>query len=149
MNTATFAGRLGRDPETRSVGDKTVTNFSLAVDRFKKDDGPLWVDVSAWGKLGENVQRYITKGREVVVTGRVDLRVYTKNDGTQGASLTLDARDVTFVGGKGDGEGFAPRADSPVSQADFAPAAVPAGDNIPFLREELPEWVAVKGTERS
>jgi single-strand DNA-binding protein len=126
MNTCTFAGRLGRDPETRQVGDRNVTNFSIAVDRFKKDDGPLWVDVSAWGKLGETAARFLHKGREVVVSGRVDLRTYAKNDGSQGASLSLDARDLTLIGSRDQG------APEPVSQADFAPAGVPSTDSIPF-----------------
>jgi single-strand DNA-binding protein len=125
VNTATFAGRLGRDPETRQVGDNSVTSFSLAVNRFKKDDGPLWVDVSAWGKLGDTAARFLHKGREVVVTGRIDLRTYIKNDGTQGASLTIDARDITFVGDR-------EQTPAPVSRAEFAPAGAPSTDDIPF-----------------
>lgn len=104
MNSCSFTGRLGRDPITRDVGDTTVTGFSLAVDGFKKDDEALWLDVSAWGKMGQNVERFCSKGSEVAVSGRVGLRTYEKKDGTMGASVTLDARDVTFIGGRVESE---------------------------------------------
>jgi single-strand DNA-binding protein len=130
MNNLTVSGRLGRDPELRSTrsGD-SVCSFSLAVNRFKKDDPPIWFDVSVWGKQGENVSRYLSKGSEVVVAGEVDSREYEKRDGSTGFSLTINARQVTFVGGKSDGGG----------QRESAPAQAPASsgggyddDDIPF-----------------
>lgn len=105
MNTCCFTGRLGRNPETRDAGSTTVTGFSLAVDGFKKDDPPLWLDVSVWGKAGENVERFCSKGSEVAVSGRVGLRTFEKKDGSTGFSVTLDARDVTFIGGRVEGSG--------------------------------------------
>lgn len=126
MNNLTVSGRLGRDPELRQTrnGDP-VCSFSLAVNRFKKDDGAIWFDVSVWGKQGENVARFLSKGSECVVAGQVDSRQYEKGDGSAGFALTLNAREVTFVGG---------RSDSAPSQApaQSAPAQAPADDDIPF-----------------
>jgi single-strand DNA-binding protein len=122
LNSCSFTGRLGRNPETRDAGSTTVTGFSLAVDGFKKDDETLWLDVSVWGKAGENVARFCSKGSQVAVTGRIGLRTYEKKDGTPAASVTLDARDVTFIGSKGDA----------AAPASGGGGAATPDDDIPF-----------------
>lgn len=127
MNSCNFTGRLGRDPELRSTQTgKSVCSFSLAVDGFGRDAETLWLDVSVWGKAGENCAQYLAKGREVAVTGRVGLRTYEKRDGSAGASVTLDANDVTFVGGRD--ENAAP----PRAAAQSQRSAPAADDDIPF-----------------
>lgn len=99
MNTATFAGRTGGDAIVRQASGEPVMNFSLAVNRYKKDDGPLWVRVTMWGERVNKLSEYITKGREVVVSGSVDLKTYTDNEGTERTELTLNARELTLMGG--------------------------------------------------
>lgn len=100
MNTAVFAGRAGQAAQlNKTKGGDSVANFSLAVDRFKKDDGPLWVSVSLWGKQAENLAKYITKGKQIVVSGSVDLQTYQARDGEARTSLTLRANNVTLQGG--------------------------------------------------
>ena len=91
LNSWTFAGRLGRDPESRSAGSGTVCNFSVAVDQKKRDAPPIWVRVAAWGKLGEVCQQYLSKGRKVSVCGEVATREY--NGKTQ---IEVTARQVEF-----------------------------------------------------
>lgn len=126
LNVCNFTGRLGRDPETREAGGTTVTGFSLAVDAFRKDDEALWLDVSVWGKAGENVAKFCSKGSAVAVSGRIGLRMYEKKDGTAAASVTLDARDVVFIGSKGDNASSG--GSSPVSSRSGAGA----DKDIPF-----------------
>lgn len=130
MNSCTFSGRLGRDPELRATRDgHPVCSFSLAVNRYKRDAGAIWFDVSVWGKQGENAAKYLAKGSEVVVAGSVDSREYEKRDGTTGFALTLNAREVSFVGSRQDGD--EQRAERPTTQAPAS--SQPADDDdIPF-----------------
>jgi len=102
-NSWTFSGNLGSDPESRQVGDRQVCNFSVAVNG-RRDDPPTWVRVAAWGKLAEVCQQYLGKGRQVIVTGAARLREYEGKNG-RGQSLEVDARDVTFIGGRDDAQG--------------------------------------------
>ena len=100
MNVSTFAGRAGKAAELRKTqGGDSVANFSLAVDRFKKDDGPLWVKVTLWGKQADGLTKYITKGKQLVVTGSVDLSSYETKDGETRTDLVLRANNVTLMGG--------------------------------------------------
>ena len=103
-----IVGNVGREPEMRYTASGTaVTNFSVAVNRrFKDKNGQMqertkWFRVTAWDKLAETCNQYLTKGRQVLVTGEVVASAYTNQAGEPAASLELTARDVKFLGGKG------------------------------------------------
>lgn len=134
LNSFDFTGRLGRDPELRTVaGDKQVCNLTVAVDTYG-DKPTLWIDLSVWGAGAENCAKYLTKGREVAVHGQIDeLHVYEKKDGTQGSSLRVSTRDVSFIGPRDDS---ATRRDQSDVPSDFAPATSGGqqapDDDIPF-----------------
>jgi single-strand DNA-binding protein len=71
LNRVELIGHLGRDPETRfTPTGKTVCHFTVAVNRRKAQE-PDWFQIQAWGKLGEVCQQYLTKGRLVYVSGRL------------------------------------------------------------------------------
>ena len=102
MNVLNITGNLTRDPESRQVGDKTVCNFTVAVNRRGQKDanGNNIADffrVSAWGKTGESCQKYLSKGRKVGVTGSVSVHPYLAQDGTAKANLEVFASDVEFL----------------------------------------------------
>jgi len=127
-------GHLGRDPEMRyTQNGKPVTNFSVAVSRkfTGKDGQPVektkWFRVTAWNKLAELCNQYLSKGRLVLVTGEVDASAYTGQDGEPKASLEITARDVKFLDGKGNGGGDAAEAPAPTGPT-------PQGDmgDLPF-----------------
>lgn len=100
MNNCTFAGRVGGDAEVRKTrGDESVANFSLAVDRYKKDEGPLWIKVTLWGKKADSLSQYITKGKQITVAGSVDLQSYETRDGEKRTDIILNAQQLTFGGG--------------------------------------------------
>ena len=100
MNNAVFAGRAGSTAEMKKTkGGDSVTSFSLAVDRFKKADGPLWVKVTLWAKQAEALTQYITKGKQLVVSGSVDLQSYETKNGETRTDLVLRANNVTLMGG--------------------------------------------------
>lgn len=108
MNQVCLIGRLTRDPELRQTqSGKAVCNFTLAVDReFKTDDGPTadFFPVIVWGKSAENCARYLAKGRQVGVTGRLEVEEYTTKDGQKRRAPRITASRVDFLGGKQDRE---------------------------------------------
>ena len=111
-----LAGNLGRDPEMRYTPQGTpVTNFSVATNRkWTNADGTpgeetTWFRISAWGKLGEVCNQYLSKGRQVFIEGQLrpdpesgGPRIWTRQDGTAGASFEVNARTVKFLGGRGE-----------------------------------------------
>jgi single-strand DNA-binding protein len=122
FNQATFHGRLGRDPESRFFeSGQQVTNFSIAVDRPKDRDGnkidALWVKCAVWGKRAQVVADHFRKGSEIIVTGPIDLEMFTdRNTGAERPSLTMRVSDFGFAGGGRDDQQHAP------SRAIAAPA---------------------------
>lgn len=108
MNKLIIIGNLTRDPETRTTQDgKTVCSFGVAVNRRVKAGQEAAADffnVSAWGAMGENCQKYLTKGRKAAVCGPVTARTYTAGDGTMRASLNVLADSVEFLTPKGEAQ---------------------------------------------
>jgi len=104
-------GNLTRDPELRSTpSGQQVCSFSLALNRSYKDASGEWqeatdyIDIVAWGPLGERVAQYVTKGRRVLVQGRLQSRAW-EQDGQKRSKVEVLANDVTFLDGRGDSEG--------------------------------------------
>ncbi len=80
-NQLTVVGYVGQAPRIVSFGDtgNKVVKFSIGVKEFSnKEESTLWIDVDAWNGLGQRVTDTITKGREVVVTGRLAINIFTK-----------------------------------------------------------------------
>ena len=109
FNQVTLMGNLTRDPDLRQIpSGQSVCSFSLALNRSYKGSDGNWqettdfVDVVAWGPLGERVAQYVTKGRPVLVTGRLQSSQWEK-DGVKRSKLEVVANDVTFLGGRGEG----------------------------------------------
>lgn len=110
FNQVILMGNLTRDPELRQIpSGQSVCTFSLALNRsFKGADGNWqeatdYIDVVAWGPLGERVSQYLTKGRPVLVNGRLQSRSW-EQDGQKRSKVEVNAQDVTFLGGRGEGE---------------------------------------------
>jgi single-strand DNA-binding protein len=107
INQVILMGRLTRDPEQRTTTTgKTIVNFSIAVDRGGQDDGADFFDVNAWEKLGELVMQYLSKGRRVLVQGRLRQDSWDdKETGKKRSRIDVTATDVTFLDGPSDGAG--------------------------------------------
>ena len=101
MNSLTIIGNCTKDPELRTTPTgKNVCTFTVAVNRRKKIEGQPEADffrVSAWDQLGENCQKYLTKGKKVCVVGSVGVHVYTNSKGEAAANLEVLAREVEFL----------------------------------------------------
>ena len=127
MKSITIAGNIGKDAETRTTqGGDSVTGWTVAVeDRSGKEKGTLWFDVAFWGKRGETLAQYLTKGSKVCVTGDLSKR---EHDGK--TYLTIRADQVTLMGG-GERRAEPPRDYAPDQKAPTGRAG-DMDDEIPF-----------------
>ena len=115
VNQVILMGNLTRDPELRNTPNgQSVCSFSLALNRSYKDASGEWqeatdyIDVTAWGPLGERVSQYLTKGRRCLVQGRLQSRSW-EQEGQKRSKVEVLANDVTFLDGRGgsdDGSGM-------------------------------------------
>ena len=102
LNHVTLMGRLTRDPELRRTGSGVaVASFSIAVDRdfSSKDSGEKetdFFDIVAWRQTGEFVSKYFTKGRMIVVSGRLQVRKWKNKEGENRYSTEVVADNVYF-----------------------------------------------------
>ena len=111
LNHITIMGRLVRDPELRRTGSGiAVASFRVAVDRdfAPKDGGERkadFIDCVAWRQTGEFISKYFTKGRMIVVDGRLEMRDWTDKDGNKRTSAEVVVANAYFGDSKRDGEG--------------------------------------------
>jgi single-strand DNA-binding protein len=98
----TIIGRLGADPELKHTpAGKSVCNLSVATDEYAGKDQPKrteWHRVTVWAEQAEACGKYLSKGREVCVIGRLQTRSYEK-DGQKRYSTEIVAEKVVFIGG--------------------------------------------------
>ena len=107
-----IVGRLGKDPEKRFTPEgKAVTSFSVAVDSMDKKTA--WFRVSAWDKLADTCEQYLSKGKLVLVEGSLSFdeksggpRIWTNQSGEARASFEISASTVKFLSPKSGEETF-------------------------------------------
>lgn len=148
LNKVMLIGNLTRDPELRVTPKGTaICTFSLAVNRkFKDDSGGereevTYIDIEAWGKSGENISKYCTKGRPLFVEGRLRLDQWEdKNTKEKRSRMKVVLENFQFLGsGRGEGGGgeggearsYAPRASAPRPSTP-APAQENLDEDVPF-----------------
>ncbi len=116
FNQAIIMGNLTRDPELRQTpGGQSVASFAVATNRSWQDpqsgdrkDSVEYHDVVAWGKLGELCSNYLSKGRKVLVVGRLQTRSW-EADGVKKQRTEIVATDINFLSaGPGEGNGPGP-----------------------------------------
>ena len=111
LNHITIMGRLTRDPELRRTGSGVaVASFTVAVDRdFGGRDGGEketdFIDCVAWRQTGEFVSKYFTKGRMIVVSGRLQIRSWTDKDGNKRRTAEVVADNCYFGDSKRESDG--------------------------------------------
>ena len=110
LNHIVIMGRLVRDPELRRTGSGVaVTSFRVAVDRdfVPKDGGERkadFIDCVAWRQTGEFISKYFTKGRMIIVDGRLEMRDWTDKDGNKRTSAEIVVANAYFGDSKRDGD---------------------------------------------
>ncbi len=139
FHTIIIVGNVGKDPEMRyTPSGQAVTSFSVATNRqYTTGNGEqvketIWFRVTTWGKQAEVCNQYIKKGTKVLIEGRLTPdkatggpRIWTKQDGSAGASFEVTAGTVRFLSSRGEG-GEGPMMGS------MEGAEIPAEDDIPF-----------------
>jgi single-strand DNA-binding protein len=138
-----IVGNLGRDPELRYLhSGQAVANLSVAANRRWTDQATgqpqeevCWFRVSVWGRQAEAANQYLSKGRQVLIEGRLrpdpetgGPRIYARNDGTAGASFEVVADRVQFLGGNGNGDGrgnSAPGSGQAEAEPDYSAEDIP------------------------
>ena len=145
MNKVILMGRLTRDPEVRySQGENAmaIARFSLAVDRRRTGNNPDgqtadFINIVAFGRLGEFAEKYLHKGTKVTLSGRIQTGSYTNKDGVKVYTTDVIADDIEFAESKNSAG-----SDGGFSGNTSRPEPVGAGDgfmNIPDgIDEELP-----------
>ena len=130
MNQLNIIGGLTRDPESRTTqSGKQVCTFTVGVNRRNDREKSDFFRVNAWGELGNNCARYLSKGKRVRVTGSVSLSTYTAQDGTTRANLEVLAQDVEFLSPASQGQQNAPQAPKTDAQSGFVQVE---NDEFPF-----------------
>lgn len=132
INSVNLVGNLTRDPELKYTSSGTArTRFTIAVNRIwyndagEKQEDVSFIPIIAWAKTGENCANYLSKGRQVAVSGYLRMISFTGDDGERRNISEVIAREVQFLGGK------------PSEQTDtLAPAAdqadSPIVEEVPF-----------------
>jgi single-strand DNA-binding protein len=163
FNKIILVGNLGKDPELRYTpqGD-AVCSFTMATNERRKDKSgemqniATWFRVTLWRNQAENAAKYLAKGRQVYIEGRLRIEEWTDRENNVRQSLEVTATEMQFLGGGDRGEGggggysgsspddfethsgppaasSAPSASSAGAAPASAPVAAPAGDDdIPF-----------------
>jgi single-strand DNA-binding protein len=96
FNYCIFVGRVGVEPQLRETNEGvSYCRFRLAVDQGK--DEPLWLNVVAWRQLATQVERFVKKGSQVLVSGRLSVDTYTDKQNQKQTGVEIIALDVRFL----------------------------------------------------
>lgn len=136
-------GRVGRDVEVRTVGqgNSKVATFSLCTGgKYKTNDGremddTAWHSIVAWRNLAELAEKYIRKGSQILVVGRLSYREYTDNNGNKKYVTDIVADKIELCGGKQDNQSSsspAPQQRVPLYQQAIPVASAPDDGDMPF-----------------
>ena len=130
-------GNLGKDCVVNTVNGKSVINFTVAhTEKYKDSQGnqqekTTWVDCAYWTDRTA-ISPYLTKGKQIFAEGQPEVRTFTRQDGTAGASLSLRVREVQLLSGRGEA-GSAPSQPSSSSASVNAPSEMTEPvDDLPF-----------------
>ena len=148
LNKVMLIGRLTRDPESRALpSGSAVVSFGLAVNRVynnrqsgEKVEETAFIDCEAWGRTGETIARYMKKGRQLFIEGRLKFDSWER-DGQRRSKLSVVAENFQFIdsqGGNGGG-GYDDQRGGQQQQGQGAPVGARqtpqddyADDDIPF-----------------
>ena len=144
MNKAILIGRLTRDPELRyTSSNRAVCQFTVAIDRpfSNQSTGQReadFINIVAWDKTGENIGKYMTKGRLIAVEGRIQTRNYDNNEGRKVYVTEVVANNVQFLESRNSvagGNGFNSMPEPPMQSE---PTPYDFGDSNPSSNNIMP-----------
>lgn len=142
VNTTTLMGRVGKDAEVRMAGQNKVATFSLCTGgKYKTNDGrevddTAWHNIVAWRHLADLAEKYIRKGSQLLVIGRLTYRKYTGNDGVERNVTEIIADKIELCGAKQESQSASAPSPAPArpqyATTPMPPAGEPEGDDLPF-----------------
>ena len=147
VNKVILVGRLGQNPEVRyTPSGAAVANFSLATDdnwvdkSGQRQEKTEWHRIVVWGKIAENCGKYLSKGRQVYIEGRLQTRQWQDKEGQTKYTTEVQAQIVQFLGSNGDRSG---RDAGPSTSQDYGmgggtPSANAGGQAGPSYRSQMP-----------
>lgn len=152
VNKVILVGRLGQNPEVRyTPSGAAVANFSVATNESwmdkagQKQERTEWHRIVVWGKLAELCSKYLTKGRQAYIEGRLQTRQWQDKDGQTKYTTEVQAQTVQFLGA---GAGAGADTGAPYAGAsgnagmgaggDFAGAPMGAGPGAPSMAAGMP-----------
>jgi len=133
LNQVNLIGNLCADPELRfTQSGAPVLNFRMAVNtRYKKEEEWIeraeFVNLVLWGKRGEGLAKFLTKGTPVYVDGELRSRSWEDKEGVKKYATEVNVNDIILLGGKRSGDNASNDAGSPSVGTDSG-----SGDDIPF-----------------
>jgi single-strand DNA-binding protein len=151
MNKVILIGNVGNDPEVRYLdGGSVVAKFSVATnERYttrtgEQVDQTEWFRVEVWNDQAKTIEKYVRKGNQIYVEGRLKTETYTDRDGKERFSLTVRATTFQFLGSArqdgadGGGESYAESTPAPAPRQQAAPARQAQPAPAPQPRSEAP-----------
>ena len=101
VNKIIIVGNVGQTPTIRTAGETKIASFTVATtERFKDKEETEWHNVSVFGKLAEVVEKYVDKGTQLYVEGRIKTEKYTDKNGVERTATRVIANTIQMLGGK-------------------------------------------------
>ena len=145
VNKVILVGNLGRDPELRQTNSgQSVCEFSLATSERYTDGGgnrqerTEWHRIIVWGRQGENAAKYLSKGRQVYIEGRIQYRDWEDKEGNKRTTTEVVAQTVQFLSGDGGGRSAGRQGPPPPDDADAPAFDSPGSSSGSFEDDEIP-----------
>lgn len=135
VNKVMLIGRVGSDVTIRTAGDQKVASFTLATsEKYKGKDGNMventeWHNISIWGKLAEVAEKYVTKGTQLYIEGKIKTEKYQK-DGQDKFIVRIVANSMQLLGSKPQSQ------ETPTTQQRFDPRSVQTTSIVDDLPED-------------
>jgi single-strand DNA-binding protein len=147
LNKVMLIGNLTRDPELKyTTGGSAVCEFGLAIGRkYKTQSGEqredtTFVDCNAWGRAGETINQYMSKGQPIFVEGRLQYDSWEAQDGSKRSKLRVTVENFQFLGGGGGGGGGGQRAPQPQGRPQQSrPQSPPPRPAEPSVQDAPPD----------
>lgn len=134
INKAILMGRLTKDPELRHTDSGTpVCSFTVAIQNgYGENQKTDFVNCVAWNKSAEFVDKYFTKGRMIIVDGRISTRTWEGQDGKKNYATEVVANQISFGESKKNSETSEDEPEEPSEDDEFVPLENVDADDLPF-----------------
>ena len=139
VNRVTLIGNVGNEANIRTAGDQKVATFTLATtEKYRGKDGNMvestgWHNIQVWGRQAEVVEKYVSKGTQLYIEGKIKTEKFTGKDGQEKFMTRIVASSLQLLGGKKDSQS-APQSPAPQQK----PKTTPIVDDLPPDDSGLP-----------